>query len=327
MLNKSANLINKLFAKDIPQASNRDGYGVGVVEAARKNKRVVVMCADLTESTRNLDFKKHFPERFIQVGVQEQFLAAGAAGLALAGKIPFVASYAMFCPGRAWEQVRTNICLNNVKVNIIGSHAGVSVGPDGATHQAIEDIAIMRVIPNITIIAPCDSVEAKKVTLAAVNYPGPCYIRLAREKSPVFTTLKTPFKIGKAEIFRHGNDVALVACGILVYNALLAAEELAKKKINARVINCHTIKPLDEKIILAAAKDCGAIVTIEEHQIAGGLGGAVAELLAKHLPTLQEFVGIKDKFGESGNSKELIEHFGLDAKSIAQAAIKAVKRK
>jgi transketolase len=327
MLNKSANLTEKLFAKDIPQAPNRNGYGLGVVEAAGKNERVVVMCADLTESTRNLDFKKHFPNRFIQAGVQEQFLAAGAAGLALGGKIPFITSYAMFCPGRAWEQVRTNICLNDVKVNIIGSHAGVSVGPDGATHQAIEDIAIMRVIPNITVIAPCDVNEAIKATLAVVDYPGPCYIRLAREKSPVFTTAKTPFKIGRAEIYRQGNDVALVACGPLVYNALLAAEELNKKGIEARVINCHTIKPLDKKTILSAAKDCGAIVTIEEHQIACGLGGAVAELLAKHLPTPQEFIGIHDKFGESGKPGELIEHFGMDAKSIVKAAMKAVKRK
>lgn len=327
MQSKSANLTENLFAKDIPQTPNRDGYGLGVVEAAQKDKRVVVMCADLTESTRNLDFKKHFPDRFIQVGVQEQFLAASAAGLAMAGKIPFITSYAMFCPGRAWEQVRTNICLNNVKVNIIGSHAGVSVGPDGATHQAIEDIAIMRVIPNITIIAPCDVNEAKKATLAISDYPGPCYIRLAREKSPVFTTAKTPFKIGRAEIYRQGSDVALVACGPLVYNALLAAEELSKKGIDARVINCHTIKPLDQKLILDAAKDCGAIVTIEEHQIAGGLGGAVAELLAKNLPTPQEFIGIHDKFGESGKPGELIEHFGMDAKSIMKMAIKAVKRK
>lgn len=327
MLNKSANLTDKLFDKDIPQAPNRDGYGLGVVEAAQQNERVVVMCADLTESTRNLDFKKHFPDRFIQAGVQEQFLAAGAAGLALAGKIPFITSYAMFCPGRAWEQVRTNICLNDVKVNIIGSHAGVSVGPDGATHQAIEDIAILRVIPNITIIAPCDASEAKKATLAVVDYPGPCYIRLAREKSPVFTTAKTPFKIGRAEIYRQGNDVALVACGPLVYNALLAAEELSRKKIEARVINCHTIKPLDEKIILDAAKKCGAVVTIEEHQIVGGLGGAVAELLAQHLPTPQEFIGVHNKFGESGQPGELIEHFNMDAKSIVKAAIKAVKRK
>lgn len=327
MLNKSANLIDKLFSPDISQASNRDGYGLGVVEAAKKNKNVVVMCADLTESTRNLDFKKHFPDRFIQVGVQEQFLAAGAAGLALAGKIPFISSYAMFCPGRAWEQVRTNICLNNVKVNIIGSHAGVSVGPDGATHQAIEDIAIMRVIPNITIIAPCDVNEAKKATLAAVDYPGPCYIRLAREKSPVFTTAKTPFKIGRAEIFRDGNDVAIIVCGPLVYNALLAAEELSRKKIEARVINCHTIKPLDEKTILDAAKKCGAVVTVEEHQRAGGLGGAVAELLAQNLPTPQEFVGINDQFGESGQPNELIEHFGLGVAGIMKAARQAMKRK
>lgn len=327
MINTKAKLIKNLFAKDIPQKPTRDGYGLGVIEAAKKNKNVVVMCADLTESTRNMDFKTQFPDRFIQAGVHEQFLAAGAAGLALGGKIPYITSYAMFCPGRAWEQVRTNICLNDVNVKIIGSHAGVSVGPDGATHQAIEDIAIMRPIPNMIIIAPCDMLEAKKATTAIATIHSPCYVRFAREKTPIFTTENTPFTIGKAEVFRNGKDVAIIACGPLVYNALRAAEELQKQNIDAMVINSHTIKPLDEKTILAAARKCKAVVTVEEHQITGGLGGAVAELLATKFPTVQEFIGVPNVFGESGSPLELIEHFGMGVSHIKKAAKKAINRK
>ena len=320
-------LAKNALALDVPQKPTRDGYGEGVVEAAKRNKDVVVMCADLTESTRNLDFKKLFPERFIQAGVHEQFLAAGAAGLALAGKIPFITSYAMFCPGRAWEQVRTNICLNDVNVKIVGSHAGVSVGPDGATHQAIEDIAIMRPIPGIVIISPCDALEARKATIAIAAYEGPCYLRLAREKSPVFTTEAMPFEIGKAVIFREGTDVAIIACGPLTHSALRAAEELAKEGLDVMVVNSPTIKPLDEKAIVAAAKKCGAIVTVEEHQITGGLGGAVAECLARTRPTPQEFIGVPNVFGESGTPLELIEHFGMGVTHIKAAAKRALKRK
>lgn len=326
MITKKAALIDNLFDPKLPQKPTRDGYGTGIVEAAKAHPNIVVMCADLTESTRNLDFKKMFPDRFIQVGVQEQFLAAGAAGLALAGKMPFITSYAMFCPGRAWEQVRTNICLNNVNVKIIGSHAGVSVGPDGATHQAIEDIAIMRPIPNMTIIAPCDAVEAEKAVLAAAEIVGPVYLRFAREKTPVFTTEKTPFEIGKATVLCDGKDVAVIACGPLVYNALRAAEELSGE-FDVCVINSATIKPLDEKTILAAAEKCGAVVTVEEHQITGGLGGAVAELLARLQPTPQEFVGVPNVFGESGEPRELIEHFGMGVSHIKSAIAKAAKRK
>jgi transketolase len=322
-----ANLVPKLFAKDIPQLPTRDGYGHGVVAAAAKNPNIVVLCADLTESTRNTEFKEKFPKQFIQMGVHEQLLAALAAGLAAAGKIPFITSYAMFCPGRAWEQVRTTICLNDVNVNIIGSHAGVSVGPDGATHQAIEDIAITRCIPNITVIAPCDATEAKKATLAIANKIGPCYIRFAREKSPVFTTSKTPFRIGRAETFRDGKDVAIIACGPLVYRALQAAETLKKDGIKAMVINNHTIKPLDEKTIIAAAKKCGAVVTVEEHQVAGGMGSAVAECLAKNHPVPMRFIGMQDKFGESGKPEELIVHFGMDAPDIVKAAKDVMKQK
>jgi transketolase len=327
MLNPEAKLVADPFAKDIAHKPTRDGYGAGIVDAAKADKNVVVMCADLTDSTRNVEFKKQFPERFIQVGIHEQFLAAGGAGLALAGKIPFITSYAMFCPGRSWEQVRTNICLNDANVKIVGSHAGVSVGPDGATHQAIEDIAIMRPIPNITIVSPCDATEARKATAAAAKMVGPFYLRLAREKSPVFTTEESPFVVGRANVLRSGDDVAIVACGPLVYNALKAAEQLAAEKIEARVINMHTIKPLDEAALLAAATDCEAIVTVEEHQITGGLGGAVAEYLAKVRPTPQEFIGVPNAFGESGEPSELIEKFGMGVSHIVAAAHRAVARK
>lgn len=327
MIRKDAFLVKKLFDLKIEQRPTRDGYGLGVVEAAKNDPRVVVLCADLTESTRNLEFKRLFPGRFIQMGVQEQGMTAIAAGLALAGKIPYITSYAMFCPGRSWEHVRTNICLNNVNVKIIGSHAGVSVGPDGATHQGIEDIAIMRVIPNMTVIAPCDAIEAKKAAYAVSKINGPCYLRFAREKTPVFTTEKTPFTIGKATVFRDGKDVAIIACGPLVHRALRAAEELKKEKIDVMVVNSATVKPLDEKTTLAAAKTCGAIVTVEEHQVTGGLGGAVAEFLAKTLPTPIEFIGVQNRFGESGDPNELIEHFGMGVTHIKDAVRRALKRK
>jgi transketolase len=326
-IRKEAKLAENLLADDISQKPTRDGYGLGVVEAAKKDKDVVVVCADLTDSTRNMDFKKQFPDRFIQVGVHEQFLAAGAAGLALGGKIPFITSYAMFCPGRAWEQVRTNICLNDANVKIIGSHAGVSVGPDGATHQAIEDIAIMRPIPNITIIAPCDVNEAKKATMAIAERKGPCYVRFAREKTPVFTTEETPFEIGKATTFRDGADVAIIGCGPLLHSCLKAAEALSQEGIECMVINSHTIKPLDEHAITRAAETCGAVVTVEEHQVTGGLGGAVAEHLARTMPVPQEFVGVPNVFGESGEPAELIEHFGMGVEHIKKAVKKVHKRK
>ncbi len=327
MIRKEAKLVDHLLDPNIAQKPTRDGYGQGVIEAAEKNPNVVVVCADLTDSTRNADFKKKFPERFVQIGVHEQFLAAGAAGLALGGKIPFITSYAMFCPGRAWEQVRTNIALNEANVKIVGSHAGVSVGPDGATHQAIEDIAIMRPIPHMVIIAPCDAIEAKKATLAVAEYEGGCYLRFAREKSPVFTTEETPFEIGKAATLRAGKDVAIIACGPLVYQALIAAEQMAEDGLDVMVVNSHTIKPLDEKAVLHAAETCEAIVTVEEHQVTGGLGGAVAEYLAKTRPTIQEFVGVPNVFGESGEPNELLRRFGMDAPAIRQAIRKAYKRK
>jgi transketolase len=327
MIRKDAKLVKKLFDKNIETRPTRDGYGFGVVEAAKKNPNVVVLCADVTESTRNAAFKKLFPDRFVQMGVHEQLLVALGAGMALAGKIPFVTSYAIFCPGRAWEQVRTNVCLNDANVKIIGSHAGVSVGPDGATHQANEDIAIMRCIPNMIVVAPCDAIEAKKATVAISKITGPCYARFAREGTPVFTTASTPFKIGKTQTFRDGKDVAIIACGPLVYKALVAAEELSREGIDVMVVNSHTIKPLDADAIVAAAKKCRAIVTVEEHQVAGGLGSAVSECLAKTLPTPIEFIGVQNHFGESGAPEELLERFGMGVSHIKKAVKTVLKRK
>ncbi len=327
MINPNAKLVEKLFDGELEMKPTRDGYGTGIVLAAKEDERIVVLCADLTESTRNEEFAKKYPERFIELGVAEQNMATVAAGLAQYGKIPFIASYAAFSPGRNNEQIRTTVCINNVPVKIMGCHAGISVGPDGATHQALEDIALMRILPNMTVIVPCDAVEAQKATLALAQAKGPTYLRLGREKSPVMTTAETPFRIGKAEVFRQGRDVAIIGCGMLMHQALLAAEELAKQGIEALVINCHTIKPLDEETIVSAARHCKSVVTVEEHQVAGGLGSAVAELLARNYPVPQEFIGVQDHFGESGTAKELIKAFHLDVSDITDAAKKAIKRK
>lgn len=305
----------------------RDGYGKGLVEVGEKDERVVVLCADLSESTRSLWFKEKFPQRFIEIGVAEQNLALVASGMANYGKIPFISSYATFSPGRNNEQIRTNICINNVPVKIAGAHAGISVGPDGATHQALEDIALMRVLPNMVVFVPCDAIEAQKATAAAAFNGKPTYIRLGREKSPVITTIETPFETGKALVLRDGGSCAVVGAGILLHEALLAAEELSKEGVECMVINSHTIKPLDEPTIVEAAKKCGAVVSVEEHQVTGGLGSAVAEALARNYPTPQEFIGIKDRFGESGAAGELIKAFGLDREAIKLAIKKAISRK
>lgn len=322
---------NFLDIKHVEQAPTRNGYGQGLVEIGRKNKNVVVLCADLTESTRSEDFKKEFPERFVQLGVAEQNMASVASGMAAMGKIPFISSYAMFSPGRNWEQIRTTICYNNQHVIVAGAHAGISVGPDGATHQAIEDIAITRVIANMTVIAPADVHEARKATMAAAELDGPVYIRFAREKTPVFSTKESPFEIGRAEVLWGPNsnkcDVAIIACGPLVHSALLAASDLEKDGTAVTVINSHTVKPLDEKVILKAARDAGALVTVEEHQIAGGLGSAIAELTSRNFPVPIEFVGVQNRFGESGTPDELIERFGMSSKHIIEAAGRATSRK
>ena len=308
----------------------RDGYGWGLIEAGEKDPRVVVLCADLTESTRSEGFVKKFPERFVEIGVAEQNMATVAAGMANYGKIPFISSYAAFSPGRNNEQIRTTISINNVPVKIAGAHAGVSVGPDGATHQALEDIALMRVQPRMAVYAPCDANEAQKATFFAAFNGAPTYVRLGREKSPVFTTKETPFEPGRAEIFfepKGKPDAAIIGCGMLLYNALLAANELEKEGIKIIVINNHTIKPMDEKTIIEAAKNSGAVVTVEEHQVVGGMGSAIAEVLAKNYPVPMEFVGVHDRFGESGAPNELIEHFGMGVSHIKEAVKKVLKRK
>jgi len=317
----------KIFDKDVERIPTRDGYGKGLVAAGEKDERIVVLCADLTESTRSHWFAEKFPERFIEMGVAEQNMATVAAGLANYGKIPFISSYATFSPGRNNEQIRTTICINNVPVKIAGAHAGISVGPDGATHQALEDIALMRALPRMTVLVPCDALEAEKATIAAAQTGGPVYIRFGREKSPVITTIDTPFEIGKAQIFREGKDAAIVVSGMLLYNGLTAAEELAKEGIEARVINNPSVKPLDEKTLITAAREMGAVVTVEEHQIHGGMGSAVAELLATSFPVPMEFIGVKDRFGESGEPEELIEKFGLGKDTIKEAVRRVIRRK
>ncbi len=325
MLNKKAFLIEDLSkAEKVP---TRDGYGKGLVDAGEKDERVVVLCADLAESTRSHWFKEKFPNRYIELGVAEQNMATVASGLANYGKIPFISSYAVFSPGRNNEQIRTNISLSKLPVKICGAHAGVSVGPDGATHQALEDIALMRVQPNMTVLVPCDAVEARKATLAAAFCDSPAYIRFGREKSPIFTTEKTPFEIGKAIVLREGKDVTIVGCGILLYNVLVAAEELSKEGVDVEIINSHTIKPLDAETILNSVKKTNAVVSVEEHQIMGGLGSAVAETLSQHFPAPQEFIGVRDRFGESGEPDELIEAFGMGVKDIKAAVLKVIKRK
>lgn len=327
MLNTQAKLSEKLFDK--PQmALTRDGFGRGLLQLGETNKDVVALCADLAESTRMLAFKDTYPERYIEIGVAEQNLATVASGLANYGKIPFIASYATFSPGRNNEQIRTTISLNNVPVKIVGSHAGLSVGPDGATHQALEDIALMRVQPNMTIISPCDMEEAYKATLAAAAHSGPVYLRLAREKTPVITTAQTPFEFGKAQLMWLGDkpQVVIFATGPLLYNALMAAKQL-ESDISVSVINIHTIKPLDAAAVIAAAKSAGCVVTVEEHQVAGGLGSAIAEVLARACPVPMEFIGVHDQFGQSGEMDQLAERYGLNVTHIVSAIKKVISRR
>jgi len=334
MTPKKAQLNGHVFEKEVEMKPIRQGFGEGLLIAGENDERVVGLCADLLDSTKMNLFADRFPKRFIQVGVAEQNLASVASGMAAMGKIPFITSYAMFSPGRNWEQIRTTICYNDVPVKIAGSHAGVSVGPDGGTHQAIEDLAITRVIPNMVVISPCDAIEARKATIACARTKEPTYLRLAREKTPIITTDDSPFEIGKAyAVFEDEKedaiDVLVIATGALVHNAMLAAKEVSQGKKNAlkvAVLNCHTIKPLDEDTIIAYAKRAGAIVTVEEHQVAGGLGGAVAELCARTHPMPIEFIGVHDEFGQSGTPEELIAHYKMDAPSIVEAIRVAHKR-
>jgi len=307
-----------LFDDDVEQEPNRAGFGRGLKAAGEANEAVVALCADLTESTQMHLFRDAFPKRFIEIGVAEQNLVTVASGMARAGKIPFTSSYAAFSPGRNWEQIRTTITLNNQPVKIVGSHAGVSVGPDGATHQMLEDIALMRVLPRMVVVAPGDSVEAEKATKLIAENGQPTYIRLAREKTAIFSTAESPFEIGKAYILREGSDVSLMGTGTMTYQLLVAAEALAKQGINAEVVHVPTIKPLDEETILTSAKKTGRVVTAEEAQIAGGFGGAITELLSDKLPMPVKRFGMQDRFGESGDPKELLKHFGLTGVQIAE---------
>jgi len=331
--------INKrVFDKDAEQKATREGYGEGLVELGKHNEKVVALCADLTDSTQVAKFAKEYPKRFFEIGVAEQNMATIAAGMGVSGKIPFISSYATFSPGRNYEQIRTTIAYNNSNVKIAGHHAGISTGPDGATHQATEDIAIMRVMPNMKVIVPCDAIEARKATMAAAHIYGPVYLRFTREKTPMMTTEETPFAPGRAYAMwdtgkakgknKMKPEVLFVGCGPILHEALKVAKDLAEKDgVGSLVVNSHTIKPLDEKFILDAAKECGAVVTIEEHQKSGGLGGAVAELLAQNNPLPIEMVGLHDTYAESGQPSELMEKYCLSARHIKAAAKKVLNRK
>ena len=313
--------------KNLQITPTRNGYGAGLMELGNSVPSVVVLTADLAESTRVQDFQKAFPERFFEMGVAEQNMMGVAAGLALSGKIPFVSSYAVFSPGRNWDQLRVSVCYSQANVKIAGSHVGLSVGADGATHQALEDIGMTRSLPNLVVLCPADAHEAKKATIAAARHTGPVYLRFSREATPVFLADSAPFEIGKAHVLRNGSDVTLIGCGPLLYRALLAAEELAKDHITAEVINASTIKPLDEKTILRSVNKTRAVVTIEEHQVMGGLGSAVAETLVQNLPTAMEMVGMPNHFGESGKAEELWQKYGMTVGHIIQAAKKVLERK
>jgi transketolase len=307
-----------VYSDEVKLEPIRAGFGRGLLAAGQANENVVALCADLTDSTQMSLFKAEFPKRFVEIGVAEQNLVTVASGMARAGKIPFTSSYAAFSPGRNWEQIRTTISLNDMPVKVIGSHAGISVGPDGATHQMLEDIALMRVLPNMVVLAPGDSIEAEKATRAIAENDKPSYMRLARDKTPIFSTDESPFEIGKAYVLREGSDVCLLGTGAMTYQLLVAAKLLETQGISAEVVHVPTIKPLDSEVILACARKIGRIVTAEEAQIAGGFGGAIAELLGEKLPTPMLRLGMQDRFGESGEPAELIKHFELDSVSIAK---------
>ena len=331
MLNQNLKLNTKIFNDDVEKISTRQGFGEGLLKAGGEDENIVALCADLTESTKTNLFAERFPERFIQVGVAEQNLASIASGMAAMGKIPFITSYAIFNPGRNWEQIRTTICYNNQPVKIIGSHSGLSVGPDGGSHQMLEDIALTRVLPNMVVISPCDTIEAKKATIICAKTKDPTYIRLARNNTPIITIEETPFEIGKAQIvFVPENGLAqvgIIATGPILYKAIMAGHELEKKGIKVKVMNLSTIKPLDTNAVIALAKETKNIVAVEDHQIAGGMGSAVAECLSEFYPTKIEFVGIKNQFGQSGTPDELEKYYEIDTSNIIEKVQKVLKRK
>jgi transketolase len=305
----------------------REGFGRALVDLGEQDPRIVVLVGDLTESTMVSFFAERFPERFIQVGIAEQNMCGVAAGLAAMGKIPFFATYGAFASCRAADQIRVTVAYTNLNVKIAGAHGGISVGPDGATHQAMEEISIIRSIPNMSMIVPCDFWETYKATIAAARHRGPVYIRFGREDVPVVTTKETPFTFGRGEVFGEGKDLTIIACGVMVYEALRARETLAQQGVTARVVDLHTVKPLDRALIERCARETGAIVTAEEHQVNGGLGGAVAEVVVQSHPVPMELVAVHDRFGQSGKPAELMDAFGLRAKDIIAAAERVVQRK
>jgi transketolase len=321
MISHNARLVPEVFTATLDQKSTRDGFGTGTIALGKENPNIVVLSADLKESTRAEWFEKEFPDRFIEMGVAEQNMATVAAGLAAVGKIPFITSYAAFSPGRNWEQIRTTIALNDVPVIVCGMHAGVSVGPDGATHQMLEDIALMRAMPNMIVINPCDAEEARKATIAAGKCGKPVYMRFGRANVPVMTTLETPFSIGSALPLYDAEhpEVAIVTTGSLAFSALSAAEALSKEGVSVSVTHFHTIKPLDTRTLLSLAKKAGKVLTVEEHQVGAGFGSAVAETLSEHYPVPVKRLGLQDEFGQSGEPSELLDHYGLSAKGIADA--------
>ena len=305
----------------------RDGYGQALLELSEKDNRVIVLDADVAKSTRTVWIRDKYPEKFLDMGISEQDMVGTAAGLALGGMIPFASTYGVFLAGRAWDQIRTTVCYNHLNVKLAGAHAGISVGPDGATHQALEDIALMRVLPGMTVIAPCDAEETRKATLAMAQLDGPCFIRFGREGVPVVTDTDSPFEIGKANQMREGKDVTVFANGAMVYEALMAAKEMEKEEIDVMVINLHTVKPLDTNAIIKAVQSTGCAVTVEEHQCAGGMGSAVAECVTSHCPVPVEIIGVQDSFGESGEPQELMDKYGLNKDTIKEAIKNVLLRK
>src|SRR3989344_7467144 len=329
MLNPDLKLNPKLFDKDVEMDATRSGYGAGLVELGEQDPNVVVLCADLTESTKSEDFAKKFPDRFFEVGVAEQNMAAIAAGLGVSGETAFISSYAAFSPGKNWETIRTTIIYNDANVKIAGHHSGIMTGPDGATHQGTEDIASIRAWPNIKIFVPCDSIEAKKATVAAGKIKDPVYIRCTRDKSPVITTEQTPFEEGKIQIYWTSKNpqVVIFGMGWLLYQALLAAKELEDDGIGVIVTNVSTVKPIDEDSIIDLTQKTGAAVSVEDHQITGGLGSAIAEVLVQNKSVPMEFVGLQNTFGESGKPIELIKKYKMDKDAIKAAVKKVIARK
>lgn len=328
MLNQNLKLNTKIFNEDVDKKATRLGFGEGLLAAGIENENIVGLCADLLESVQMHLFEEKFPNRFIEIGIAEQNLVSIASGMASMGKVPFAASYAMFNPGRNWEQIRTTICYNNQNVKIIGSHAGLSVGPDGGSHQALEDIAITRVLPNMVVISPCDAIEAKKATIALAKTKNPTYLRLARNNTPLVTTDETPFEIGKAQIIYQPDGglakVGIITTGPILYNALIAAKELEKEGIKIKIMNLSTIKPLDKEAIITLAKETRNILTVEDHQIIGGMGSAIAECLSELYPTKMTFIGIRDEFGQTGTPDELAKYYKIDTNSITDAIRKTI---